>query len=86
MDIREPIKVKWIWPVLIAIILLGVPWYFPQGAVEPIILGFPLWAFVSLVMSVVLSLFLYYVVTNHWRMENPSGQAPEGRKAGGESK
>lgn len=86
MASREPIKVKWIWPVLILIILAGVPWYFPRGAVQPVVLGFPLWAFVSLMMSLLLSVFLYYVITHHWKMEKPPSQEPESQRTGGERK
>lgn len=63
---KEPIKHPWIWLVIFIIILLMVPWYFPKSAVTPVIFGFPLWAFVSLVMSVVFSAFLSFVLRNYW--------------------
>lgn len=66
--VREPITVAWIWAVLAAIVLLSIPWYLPQGTIYPIILGFPYWAFISVVMSVVLAVFLGYVINNWWDM------------------
>jgi ABC-type multidrug transport system permease subunit len=67
---KEPIKYPWIWIALVGIILLMVPWYFPKNAVNPVIFGFPLWAFVSLVMAGVLSAFLSYILKNYWILED----------------
>jgi hypothetical protein len=83
-QVREPVRVKWIWPVLIAIILLGVPWYLPQGAIEPIIIGFPYWALISVIMTIVLSLFLGYVILNWWSMESLLEKEPEHGNKGGD--
>lgn len=66
---KEPIKHPLIWITLLVIVILMVPWYFPESAVHPIILGFPLWAFVSLVMAAVLSAFLGYVLKHYWIMD-----------------
>jgi multidrug efflux pump subunit AcrB len=66
---KEPIHYPWIWITLVVIVLIMVPWYFPKSAVYPVIFGFPLWAFVSLVMSAVLSAFLSYVLKHYWIME-----------------
>ena len=67
--VKEPIKYPWIWVVLVIIILAGVPWYLPKGTIYPIILGFPYWAFISIVATIVLSAFLVYVMYNYWDME-----------------
>lgn len=83
-QVREPVRVKWIWPVLIAIILLGVPWYLRQGAIEPIIMGFPYWALISVIMTVVLSVFLGYVILNWWSMESLLREEPAKSDGGGE--
>lgn len=76
--VREPIRIGWIWAVLVVIILLGVPWYLPVGSIYPIIAGFPYWAFISLVMSVALSAFLTYVVRNWWDMSELVEESKEG--------
>ncbi|RCW78241.1 hypothetical protein DER71_1593 [Halanaerobium sp. DL-01] len=69
MDFKEPIKTKWIWVVLAIIILSGVPWYLPEGTYNPIILGFPYWAFISIISAVALAIFLNYVIDKFWNME-----------------
>ncbi len=66
---KEPIQFKWIWIVLGIIVLIGVPWYLPQGSIYPIILGLPYWTFISLVSTIALAFFLNYVVKNYWDME-----------------
>lgn len=66
---KEPIKNVKIWIIFAFIFFLGVPWYLPVGTYEPIILGFPYWAFIVLLMSVVLSGFLTYVLKYEWNLE-----------------
>lgn len=85
-DVREPVRIKWIWPVLVVIVLLGVPWYLPQGSLEPIIMGFPYWAFISLVMTIALALFLGYVILNCWNMEVLLDEGSGKTKTGGKRK
>lgn len=67
---KEPIRFKWIWVALAVISLASVPWYLPQGSIYPIILGFPYWAFISVVSTVVLAGFLTYVIKNYWDMSS----------------
>ncbi|MFW5855972.1 MAG: hypothetical protein ACOCVB_01730 [Bacillota bacterium] len=69
MNIKEPIKFAWIWVVLVIILLIGIPWYLPEGSYSPIILGFPYWAFISVISTVALAVFLNYVIDNYWDME-----------------
>jgi hypothetical protein len=83
--VREPVRIKWIWPVLVVIILLGVPWYLPQGTIEPVIMGFPYWAFISFLMTAILSLFLGYVINRCWDMETLLDNS-SGKDKGGERK
>lgn len=85
-QVREPIRIKWIWPVLVAIIVLGVPWYLPQGSYKPIIMGFPYWTFISALLTVALSLFLGYVMTYCWDMESTLEDDSKQQKTGGGSK
>lgn len=66
---KEPIKYPWIWIALVVIVLLMVPWYFPKGVVQPIIFGFPLWAFVSLLMAAAMSALISYILKNFWHIE-----------------
>ncbi|WP_408011818.1 hypothetical protein ACJROX_28380 [Pseudalkalibacillus sp. A8] len=65
---KEPIKKKWIWIGLVLILIAIVPWYFPEKAVEPIILGFPFWAFLSAIFSLVLCGYLSWLCTHEWNI------------------
>ncbi|GAW92335.1 hypothetical protein [Calderihabitans maritimus] len=68
-EVKEPIRYPWIWVALVLIMLFSVPWYLPQGTIYPIILGFPYWAFIAVVMGIVLSAFLTFVLNRYWDME-----------------
>ena len=82
-QVKEPIRHAWLWVVFIIIMVFSVPWYFPVGSIYPIIFGFPYWAAVAVVMSVVMSGFLTYMITNYWSMESLLDEGKgEGRKAG----
>ena len=53
--------------LLFAIIMLvGVPWYWAADRVEPYVSGLPIWAFVSLMLSVVLALYTAWIIMCHW--------------------
>ncbi len=65
---KEPIKKKWIWIGLVLIVLAIVPWYHSVKAVEPIILGFPFWAFLSGIFSLVLCGYLSWLCTHEWNI------------------
>lgn len=75
---KEPIRFKWVWVVLAIITLASVPWYLPQGTIYPIILGFPYWAFISVVSTIVLAVFMTYVINNYWDMESLVDDDEEG--------
>jgi hypothetical protein len=66
---KEPIMQPWIWISTIIIVLIMVPWYYPQGSTQHIILGFPLWALVSLLMAVALSALISYALKKCWIVE-----------------
>ncbi|WP_400163081.1 hypothetical protein ACAF76_006315 [Brevibacillus sp. TJ4] len=81
--IKEPIRKTWIWVVLGLIVLGNVPWYIPESAVEPFILGFPFWAFVIVVFSFVLCAYLSWICTTQWHMVEDE---EEGRQGGGDER
>ncbi|MFD2681724.1 hypothetical protein [Bacillus seohaeanensis] len=78
-QIKEPIRKKWIWIVLILNILAIVPWYFPKNAVEPFILGFPLWAFVSTFFSIVFCGILSWLCISQWNIVEEQEEAESGK-------
>ena len=67
-QIKEPIRKKWIWVVLVLILLGNVPWYFPVGTIEPFILGFPYWAFISAVFALILCGYLSWLCLHEWHI------------------
>lgn len=74
-QMKEPIQKKWIWIVLGFIVLAIVPWYFPKSAVEPFVLGFPLWAFISTFFSLVLCAFLSWICLSQWNLVEDQEEA-----------
>ncbi|WP_257347467.1 hypothetical protein [Pseudalkalibacillus decolorationis] len=66
--IKEPIRKKWIWIVLVLIMLAIVPWYLPVGSAEPIIFGFPYWAWISTFFSLVLCGYLSWLTIHEWNI------------------
>lgn len=67
-EIKEPIRKKWIWIVLVLIMFGNVPWYFADSMVEPYVFGFPLWGFIILVFSVILSAYLSWLCMTQWNI------------------
>lgn len=63
---KEPARV-WIWAIFVVLLFLCVPYGF-VGTYEPLIFGIPLWFFLTLSASLVLSGFTIYVVLRHWRL------------------
>lgn len=66
--IKEPIKNWKIWIVLIVLYIMSVPWYFPEGSYNPIILGVPYWAIIIMGVSLAISITLTYILKNCWQM------------------
>ncbi len=56
----------WIWWTLAGIVIFSIPWYWPADVVRPFVIGLPLWAFVSLMMSLVFAIFVAWVILCHW--------------------
>ncbi|MCM3122912.1 hypothetical protein QNH36_11140 [Mesobacillus sp. AQ2] len=80
-EIKEPIRKKWIWILLALNVLLVVPWYFPKGDVQPIILGFPVWAFVSLVFSLILCGYSSWLCITQWNIVEDIEEADKKKEA-----
>jgi len=63
---KEPIKNYKVWLGFLIIFILLNPWYFPSRGEPVLIFGVPLWALVIILMSLVLSLYITYVIHYHW--------------------
>lgn len=67
---KEPIKNYKVWLGFLVIFILLNPWYFPSGGEPVLIYGVPLWALIIILMSIVLSLYITYVIHYHWDTED----------------
>ncbi|GAB3058846.1 hypothetical protein [Sediminivirga luteola] len=77
---REPIRTRWIWIVLVALVVFNAPWYLPAGSIEPFVLGIPYWVVLVVLLSVALSAFLTWVCLRHWNLVEDEEE--NGREAG----
>ncbi|WP_411842871.1 hypothetical protein [Salinicoccus sp. HZC-1] len=67
---REPIRNYKIWIGFAVIFILLNPWYFPSGGELVLVYGVPLWALVIMGVTVILSLYITYVIKYHWEVED----------------
>lgn len=82
--VREPVRKPWIWVVMAFIVLGAIPWYLPTGTVEPIILGVPYWAVISIFFSLALCAYLSWLCLNEWDVVEEEEEERTGETAGGE--
>lgn len=78
--IKEPIRKKWIWIVLVLILLGNVPWYFPIESYEPLIFGIPYWALIIILFSLLLCGYLSWLCVKEWNIVEDEEEA--GKKGG----
>ncbi|MCG1009640.1 hypothetical protein J4760_06360 [Salinicoccus sp. ID82-1] len=74
---REPIRNYKIWLGFLIIFILLNPWYFPSGEEPVLVFGVPLWALVILGVTVMLSLYITYVIRYHWDIEDEPSREEE---------
>jgi len=72
---REPIRRPGLWVVLALVVLAGVPLYLPQGAIEPVVLGLPLWLLGSVAAAVALSAVVCWACLRAWSLAEPAEEA-----------
>lgn len=87
--VREPIRSPWLWAALVAALLVIVPWWAPDGAIEPLVLGLPAWFVVSAVASVAFSALTCWACLTQWNVvedeeEQAAAAARSGRREDGE--
>jgi hypothetical protein len=66
----EPRSVRWIWFVYLALYAVAIPWYWPEGYIGPLVMGFPLWVATTLLAIVALAGWTAYVIHRFWRSED----------------
>lgn len=75
---REPIRAPLAWSGLLLLVLVGVPWYLPEGTIGPVVLGFPLWTLLAVLSSVALCAYLSWMLLSLWETPEQRTEAPEG--------
>lgn len=64
----EPIRSPWLWAGVIILLIAGVPWYVPGGAIEPIVMGLPLWTWTAMGATVAMCGYLHWAIVRHWKL------------------
>jgi hypothetical protein len=75
--------VRGTWVAYAALLLLSIPWYFPAGSGEPLVLGFPLWCLVALLSYVVVALLTVWRLDALWESAREDAGAAGERGRGG---
>ena len=63
-----------IWFAYLLLLVVSIPWYFPNGNGEPLVLGFPLWCFVSLTCCVAAALLTAWQLDAVWEETERYGE------------
>ena len=59
--------------VIVALLVLSVPWYFPAGDGSPFILGVPLWCFVSFSCCSAIAAIVVFALPALWDEDGAEG-------------
>eukprot|EP01130_Rhizamoeba_saxonica_P018170 TRINITY_DN9014_c0_g1_i1.p1 TRINITY_DN9014_c0_g1~~TRINITY_DN9014_c0_g1_i1.p1 ORF type:complete len:595 (-),score=63.22 TRINITY_DN9014_c0_g1_i1:93-1820(-) len=65
---KEPYDYWHIWVVYAILMLLMIPFYRKVGAIDTIILGFPVWGFVSILLTIAVAIGLTFSAKNNWEL------------------
>lgn len=68
---REPFKQRWYIPAVLVLIVLSVPWYFAEGHTGRILGGLPVWVWITLSCSFLVSCLIGVAVLRFWRDDAP---------------
>ena len=55
------------WLLLLGLVGLSVPWYWPDDKVEPFVLGMPSWAAFSFGISILFSITTALLIISRWK-------------------
>ncbi len=81
-DEREPIRSRWVFAVLLGLVVAGTPLWYPTGSIEPTVAGLPLWFVVAVLTTVALSAFTCWVCLRRWNLAEPAEDAASRTAAG----
>ena len=54
------------WVSVLALLLLGIPWYRTPGTQDPLVLGMPMWASVALVSAIAIAALTAWAALRLW--------------------
>ncbi len=83
---REPIQQRWYIPLVLLIVVVSVPWYWKQGVTGKIIAGLPLWIWITILCSLVISVITATMALRQWDDEDVSGRGEEEKNSGNQSR
>jgi len=63
----EPIYRPWIWPIFLLLLVLSGNFFRTSGVIDPFIMGFPAWAFTSLMVCIVWTIFGIFMAVMVWK-------------------
>ena len=67
---REPIRTRWFVPAVILLLVFNVPWYLPGTLESRLVGGLPLWTWIALATSLLLSVVTACASLWAWRDED----------------
>lgn len=67
---REPIRTRWFLPTVAILLVLNVPWYLPSESAARTMAGLPLWCWMALATSLLLSIVTATAALTSWRDED----------------
>ena len=75
---------RWFLPVVLAILVVSVPWYLPSAIGDRLALGLPVWTWITILCGLLLAVVTAFASLRLWRDGGTGEQAqnPE-RGAGG---
>ena len=65
--VQEPRKTPVVWVVYLLLFAVAIPWYWPTGYRGHPVMGFPLWAAVTVAAVLLLALWTAFVISRYWR-------------------
>jgi hypothetical protein len=67
---------------MLLIVLGGIPFYLPAGAVEPLVFGLPLWMTLSVAFTLAFSAFTSWLCLRWWNLVEPEEEAAARQETG----
>lgn len=77
-DEREPIRSPWLFAVLLVIVLVGTPLWYPTGLIDPLVFGVPLWFAIAVLSTLVFAGFTSWICLRRWNLAEPAEESAAG--------